>query len=138
MSLLEDGFKLYYKIEAVDKGLVPHRSFSPESGYYIAELDTTTDINDGIQNVFDFTLYQNYPNPFNPKTSIQYAIGSRQFVTIKVFDVLGNEVAVLVKEEQQAGSYEINFDAGKIASGAYYYQLKTGDFVETKKMILLR
>jgi len=138
MSLLEDGFKLYYKIEAVDKGLVPHRSFSPESGYYIAELDTTTDINDGIQNVFDFTLYQNYPNPFNPKTSIQYAIGSRQFVTIKVFDVLGNEVAVLVNEEQQAGSYEINFDAGKIASGAYYYQLKTGDFVETKKMILLR
>ncbi|MBK7228417.1 MAG: T9SS type A sorting domain-containing protein [Ignavibacteriales bacterium] len=85
-----------------------------------------------------FILEQNYPNPFNPSTCIQYAISSRQFVTLKVYDVLGNEVATLVNEYCNAGNYEVDFDAGKIASGVYYYQLKTGDFVETKKMILLR
>jgi len=138
MSLLEDGYKLYYKIEAIDKGLVPHRRFSPESGYYIAELDTTTDINDGIQNVFDFTLSQNYPNPFNPSTSIQYTVGSPHYVTLKVYDVLGNEVATLVNEEKPSGSYELEFDAEKLSSGVYYYRLKAGEFIQTKKMILLK
>lgn len=86
----------------------------------------------------EFSLSQNYPNPFNPNTSIQYVIGSRQFVTLKVYDVLGNEVAILVNEDRSAGSYEINFDASNLSSGIYFYQLKTGKFIETKKMIYLR
>jgi hypothetical protein len=92
-----------------------------------------------------FLLSQNYPNPFNPSTSIQYAVSSlptgqagRQFVSLKVYDVLGNEIATLVNEELPAGEYEVEFDGSKLPSGIYFYQLKAGNFIETKKMILLR
>jgi hypothetical protein len=93
-----------------------------------------------------FMLEQNYPNPFNPTTSIQYAIGSRQFVTLKVFDVLGNEIATLVNEEKPAGEYEVEFDARGLASGIYFYQLRAGGsdinsektMIQTKKMILIK
>jgi len=93
-----------------------------------------------------FSLYQNYPNPFNPYTSIQYTIGSRQFVTLKVYDVLGNEIATLVNEEKPAGSYQVEFyvaqsavaDRPAIASGIYFYKLQAGEFVQTKNMILIK
>jgi hypothetical protein len=92
-----------------------------------------------------FSLDQNYPNPFNPSTKIKYTIpnvtlsgveGSR--VILKVYDVLGDEVATLVNEEKPAGNYEISFDASKLSSGVYFYQIQAGNFVETKKMILIR
>jgi len=86
----------------------------------------------------DFLLSQNYPNPFNPTTSIQYAVSNRQFVSLKVYDVLGNEVATLVNEEKPGGSYEIEFNGDGLTSGIYFYQLKAGSFVETKKMVLLK
>jgi photosystem II stability/assembly factor-like uncharacterized protein len=90
----------------------------------------------------EYILEQNYPNPFNPSTSIKYAISSRQFVALKVFDVLGNEIAVLVNEEKSSGSYEVNFSAtggaSKLSSGVYYYQLRAGEYVESKKMIYLK
>jgi hypothetical protein len=95
-----------------------------------------------------FSLQQNYPNPFNPSTRIQYQVSSISQVTLKVYDVLGNEVATLVNEEQTAGTYEVEFSAKggsasggnayNLSSGIYFYQLQTGIFVETKKMILLR
>ena len=85
-----------------------------------------------------FLLSQNYPNPFNPTTSMQYAIGSRQFVTLKVYDLLGREVATLVNEEKPAGEYEVEFDGTKLPTGIYFYQLKAREYSETKKMILLR
>lgn len=89
-----------------------------------------------------FTLRQNYPNPFNPKTSIQYAIGSRQFVTLKVYDVIGNEIATLVNEEKSSGEYEVEFRPESSikhpASGIYFFQLKAGKFIQTKKMVLLK
>jgi len=88
--------------------------------------------------VMSFLLSQNHPNPFNPSTSIQYAISSRQFVRLKVYDVLGNEVAALVNEEKPAGNYNIKFDAAGLTSGIYFYTLNAGTFVQTKKMILLR
>jgi len=86
----------------------------------------------------EFSLSQNYPNPFNPSTSIQYTISSRQYVTLKVYDMLGKGVAVLVNEEKPAGNYEINFDASKLSSGVYYYELRAGSLVQTKKMIYLK
>ena len=85
-----------------------------------------------------FSLEQNYPNPFNPSTSIQYAIDGRRFVSLKVFDVLGNEVATLVKEEKPTGVYEVNFNATQLSSGIYFYTLKAGSFIETKKLILMK
>jgi hypothetical protein len=83
---------------------------------------------------------QNYPNPFNPSTRIQYKISNTQFVVIKIYDAIGNEIAKLVNEEKSAGIYEADFNADKygLTSGIYFYQLQTGNFVETKKMILLR
>ena len=88
----------------------------------------------------NFSLEQNYPNPFNPSTNIQYAISCTQFVTLKVYDVLGNEVATLVNEEKNAGSYNAQFTMNNVqlSSGIYFYKLQAGDFVETKKMILLK
>jgi hypothetical protein len=85
-----------------------------------------------------FNLEQNYPNPFNPSTTIQYAISSRQFVTLKVYDILGNEVATLVNEEKSAGNYKVEFKGASLSSGIYFYQLSAGKFVETKKMLYLK
>ena len=93
----------------------------------------------------EFSLNQNYPNPFNPTTTIKYSIpnvtlsgveGSR--VQLKIYDVLGNEVATLVNENKPAGSYEVNFDAEGLTSGIYFYKLQAGSFVQTKKMILIK
>lgn len=88
--------------------------------------------------VHSFELDQNYPNPFNPSTSIQYAIGSQQFVSLKVFDILGKEVAILINEEKNSGLYTVEFDASNLPSGVYFYKLQSGDFLETKKMVLIK
>jgi hypothetical protein len=85
-----------------------------------------------------FALQQNYPNPFNPVTNIQYAVSSRQFVKLTVYDVLGNEIATLADEYKPAGKYEVEFNASTLPSGVYFYQLKAGDFIQTRKMILLK
>jgi hypothetical protein len=86
----------------------------------------------------EFNLYQNYPNPFNPSTTISYSIPKTNIVVLKVYDMLGSEVAVLVNKEQSQGSYKIEFDGTDLASGIYFYQIQTKDFVETKKMSLLK
>jgi hypothetical protein len=86
----------------------------------------------------DFSLKQNYPNPFNPSTSIQYTIGSRQFVQLKVYDVLGNEIATLVDEFKPEGMYDVQFTMNNPASGIYFYQLRAGNFLETKKMVITK
>ena len=85
-----------------------------------------------------YALSQNYPNPFNPSTTIEYQIPELSFVAIKVFDVIGNEITILLNEEKPAGSYEVKFNAEGLSSGIYFYQLRAGDFVKTKKMILIR
>jgi hypothetical protein len=101
-------------------------------------------------NPSEFSLLQNYPNPFNPATKIKFNIpnvetrhaSSLQMVTLKVYDILGNEIATLVNQEQSAGSYEVEFNSTsgshQLASGVYYCQLKAGSFIQTKKMILLK
>ncbi|MCZ7609732.1 MAG: T9SS type A sorting domain-containing protein [Ignavibacterium sp.] len=86
----------------------------------------------------EFKLEQNYPNPFNPMTTIQYQLPQDAKVTLKVYDILGSEVATLVKEEQEAGYKEVKFEAINIASGMYVYRLQAGNYISTKKMMLLR
>ena len=105
--------------------------------YRTTSAITSVDDNEN-QVLNNFTLEQNYPNPFNPSTSIKYAINNREFVQLKVYNVLGKEVAILVNEFKPAGSYEINFDASKLSSGVYFYTLNAGTFIETKKMILVK
>lgn len=105
-----------------------------------------TDVAGEIFEPITFSLYQNYPNPFNPSTKIKYSIPSvtlRQaksdiHVSLKVYDILGNEIATLVNEEKPAGTYEVTWYAEGLPSGVYFYQLKAGEFVSTKKMLLLK
>jgi len=85
-----------------------------------------------------FSLYQNYPNPFNPVTNIRFDIPKSSFVTIKIYNVLGKESALLLNENKSAGSYEIDFDASTLTSGVYFYRLETQEFTQIKKMILLK
>ena len=86
----------------------------------------------------NFLLSQNYPNPFNPLTTISYSVPELSFVTLKVYDVLGNEIATLVNKENSVGSYTVEFDATTLPSGIFFYKLQAGDFVETKKMVLMK
>ena len=104
-----------------------------------------TTINENPVTPDRFYLYQNSPNPFNPSTTLSFVIGHSSFVSLKVYDVLGNEIATLVNEEKQPGTYEVEFNAAShsgevrnLTSGIYFYKLKAGNFIETKKMILLK
>ncbi len=85
-----------------------------------------------------YSLGQNYPNPFNPSTEIRFQITDYRLVTLKMYDLLGREVATLVHEELKEGSYQTTFDASGLSSGTYFYRINAGNFVETRKMILVR
>lgn len=95
-------------------------------------------INDEPSLPTEFTLEQNFPNPFNPNTTINYSIPKQSTVTLKAFDVLGREVITLVNQQQKAGYYDVDWNAVDNASGIYFYRIKAGDFVETKKMLLTK
>ena len=103
--------------------------------------------NDGVGSPAEFLLFQNYPNPFNPSTTIKFTIsqspllggdGRGGLVTLKVYDILGNALTTLVNKELPAGEYEVEFNAGRLSSGLYFYTLQTGNLTQTKKMILLK
>lgn len=85
-----------------------------------------------------FALYTNYPNPFNPATKIRYAIAQTAFTTLRVYSILGKEIATLVNQEKTPGVYELNFDGSDIPSGTYIYKLQAGDYTKTKKMLLIK
>ncbi|MBN2029648.1 T9SS type A sorting domain-containing protein, partial [bacterium] len=85
-----------------------------------------------------FALGQNYPNPFNPSTSIDYQLPEKVFVTLKIFDILGNEVETLVNGSQHAGNHSVQFNASNLPSGVYYYRLEAGMNQETRKLLLLK
>ena len=104
----------------------------------VYKYQTATDVNEITSIPQQYSLSQNYPNPFNPTTTIMYDIKERTNVALKVFDILGREVISLVNEEKPAGAYSVAFDATNFPSGVYFYQLRAGSFVETKKMLLLK
>lgn len=104
----------------------------------IKSRETTVAVDDNLQSEFDYILIQNFPNPFNPTTKIKYEIPVTGKVTIKVFDILGVEVGTLVNEVQNKGIYEINFDGSALSSGVYFYQLRVDNFVQAKKMMLMK
>jgi len=96
-------------------------------------------VNVKIENItVKYELYQNYPNPFNPTTNIRYKIANNKYVSLKVYDVLGKEVATLVNEKQEAGEYLAVFNGSGLASGIYFYKLETGDFSDVKMMVLIK
>jgi hypothetical protein len=115
--------------------------FVPEVAKWIVFLyrgQLIVGVEDETENPNYYHLYQNFPNPFNPITIINYEIPELSFVTLKVYDVLGNKIATLVNEEKSVGSYEVEFNATALTSGVYIYKLQAGDFIETKKMVLMK
>ena len=91
-----------------------------------------------LENVTAFKLEQNYPNPFNPRTMISWQLPVSSHVTLKVYDVLGNEVATLVNEHKASGVYQVEFDGSKLASGVYFYKLTADNFSQAKKLMLMK
>jgi hypothetical protein len=144
-NYLSSQFKVRFQLKS-DGGVSADGWYVDDIGILIYTIPTSSE--DDAITVTKFNLEQNYPNPFNPSTSIKYAISNKQFVSLKVYDVLGNEIAFLVNEEKPAGIYEVEFsaiggsasggDTYNLSSGIYYYRLVAGFYVETKKMILLK
>jgi hypothetical protein len=118
----------------------PYYDSTTATAIYMAAVpfNVTVGVEDEISSVNNFELAQNYPNPFNPSTSIKYTISERANVSLKVFDVLGREVAGLVNTTKEAGSYEITFDASNLSSGLYIYTINAGNFSASKKMMLMK
>jgi len=112
------------------------------NGLFVIKTTFATDIKNSSSEIKSFELKQNYPNPFNPSTNLEFGISKSGFVSLKIYDLTGKEVAVLVNEIKSAGNYSVNWSASEYASGIYYYKLsvttKTSDYSDTKKMILLR
>ncbi|MDP3829685.1 MAG: T9SS type A sorting domain-containing protein [Ignavibacteriaceae bacterium] len=119
---LLNGYYLY-RLKQID--------FSGNSNY-----SKTVEVD--IMNPASYLLEQNYPNPFNPTTTISFQIPSEEFVTVKVYDVLGKEIKTILNEIKKAGVYEIPFNGSELSSGLYVYRITAGNFISEKKMILLR
>ena len=117
-------------------------NFEIMSGGWTYWKDTVSQVVTGVDDIkqapLSYDLSQNYPNPFNPSTTIKYSVPRTAFVSLKVYDVLGREVAALVNEEKSAGNYEVKWNAENFASGIYLYKIQTGSFTQTKKMIYLK
>jgi hypothetical protein len=103
---------------------------------HVEEVTSIKNVNSNLPK--EYSISQNYPNPFNPSTEIQYSIPKNGIVTIKIYNLLGQEVATLINKEQRAGSYNINFNASRLTSGVYMYKIQSGNFTSTKKMMLLK
>jgi len=135
---------IWFSNEAGMYRRVTERYFNPGMNHYaykryIQRSDITIGVKQSDGNIVkDYILYQNFPNPFNPSTRIRYQIPELSFVTLKVYDVLGNAIATIVNEEKSAGSYDIDFNGDGLTSGIYFYQLRVGNFTQTRKMMLLK
>jgi hypothetical protein len=126
----------YYKeVDYMKEWLLAHLAWMDE------QLEETTYIEDNKTSnkaIKSLSLKQNYPNPFNPVTKIEYSVPQKCFVTLKVYNLLVEEVEVLINQEQTAGEYTVKFDGFNLASGIYIYRIQTDNFSQTKKMISLR
>jgi hypothetical protein len=130
----------YYYDEIPGSGQLGENSFGTVCAWKYDNISFTVTSVDGEAGglVNNFVLEQNYPNPFNPSTTINYSLTERSAVSLKVYDVLGNEVASLVNTSQEAGKYDVQFDASALSSGLYIYTLNIGNFISSKKMMLLK
>ncbi|MCW8961318.1 MAG: T9SS type A sorting domain-containing protein, partial [Ignavibacteriaceae bacterium] len=141
-----DRGETWNEVETPDSSIVYDLQFlDARHGYAVGEsgvilkLDPSlVDVEPETSTPTEFILYQNYPNPFNPTSKIKFRISDRGFVNLKVFDILGNEVATLVNEEKTAGEYEVEFNAKGLSNGIYFYKMQAGNFAETKKLVLMK
>jgi hypothetical protein len=117
--------ELYYRLKQID--------FNGSFKYFPNAFGIEVEITPSV-----FSLSQNYPNPFNPVTKIEYSIPQSSNVIINVYDILGNEIETLVNEKKPAGNYKVEFTAAELPSGVYFYKLQAGEYIEIKKMVLMK
>ncbi len=120
-------------------GLSGNSADSVDAGFWYLQNYNVTGVKSptgGVAKTYE--LYQNYPNPFNPSTVINYQLPTNGQVNLKVYDILGREVATLVNERENAGSYSVKFNGSRLASGVYFYRLTAGNFVSVKKLVVLK
>ncbi len=109
------------------------------NGIWLYSLSQLTKVKENVvKTPSDYRLNQNYPNPFNPSTTISFALPFRSLVSLKIFDMLGREVATIISQEMSAGNYSKQWNATNVSSGIYYYRLQAGTYIETKKLVLLK
>jgi hypothetical protein len=125
----------YYIASFNSDGLESNKNYTLSTNFVYAGV---LDVSEVPVNPGTFTLFQNYPNPFNPTTKLKFSIPEAAFTSLKIYDILGSEVAVLVNSELDAGTYEQTFDAGSLSSGMYIYRLQSGRNVQSGKMLLLK
>ncbi|MHB8580608.1 MAG: C25 family cysteine peptidase [Ignavibacteriaceae bacterium] len=131
--------KLYLENNNDSQDAIPRRYTLLGDPALKLPLNTIALVDNGLKNIPNsYSLKQNFPNPFNPSTTISYSIPKAGFVTINVFDILGREVSMLVSEEKQPGNYEIKFNGINLSSGIYFYQMRTGNFDEVRKFVLMK
>ena len=152
---LYDGTQLTWVKESIDLGdyigqqvkfrfLLKSDGYVTEDGWYVDDINliayefVPTDAEPFAANITSYSLEQNYPNPFNPTTEIEFKVPQAGLVSLKVFDLLGKEIVTLINEHKSVGAYKVNFDASRLPSGVYFYRLQAGDFIQTKKMVLLK
>lgn len=134
MSADDDNVKLTFVLGNVALG--DEIYIDNVSMFYTGTVDIEESI--AIAQPSNYSISQNYPNPFNPSTVINYSIPKQSNVSIKVYDILGTEVATLMNEEKAIGNYSVKFDGSNLSSGLYFYKLQAGEFVGTKKMMLIK
>ena len=132
-EIITSGAEMHFRVDIASNG-----SLFWSDTFKIDIVTGVADPSGEQDNPTEFALHQNYPNPFNPETAIEYSIPKRDFASLKVYDLLGNEIQTLVNELVNAGAYSVTFDARKFSSGLYSYKLEAGEFVKTKKMLLIR
>jgi len=134
--LVANEHNVRYKVSAVD--INSNESIASEDISVRVQGPWLEKSADDYSEIINYSLNQNYPNPFNPSTNISYSIPEKGLVTLKVYDMLGNEIVELVNEEKEKGNYSIDFVANNLASGVYIYTIRSKNFVESKRMILLK
>jgi len=134
VTMSQPGITIYYKVKPTQ----PIEAILPYTNTVNTTVVPFKIKNINSSSIYTFSLNQNYPNPFNPTTTVAYSIKRDGYVSLQVYDILGNEVAALVNERKIAGNYLVEFDTGNLPSGVYFYTLTSGNFTYTRKMILLR
>ena len=134
------GMQLLFRFYSRTDGSVPGDGFYFDEFAVLEYTDEggTTSVPSGTGAPFSFRLHQNYPNPFNPASEIRFDVPDAGFVTLRVFDLLGEEVATLVEDELPAGTHSVRWDARNEPSGVYFYRLTAAGFTQTRKLVLLR
>jgi len=135
---LKYDLAMKYNLKGVGMWALGYDGNSSDLWNVIENKFEVTDVRNGNILIPTFKLFQNYPNPFNPSTTINYSVPKTNLVTIKVYDILGREVETLVNDRKAAGNYKVEFNASKLASGIYFYQMRAGNFISTKKLVLLK